>query len=223
MLKNSHTVRKRVGDIVPGVVIYLLHGLGGLGGLGGVGEIKYGLIVAARGAFTSWRPISPHRKNCKGTRHLWLSWYLYLYLYLPYRYLWFNSIERRQFVFLLVGRIVPSNNIYSILYEIKQHKRVYALVLKLPVVGTSGMLDDLIMTHVWKPCALGPLRPPSWFDSQPASRFFPPSDPFLWRHLEYWYPYVSVITSILFYIFPLLTSRISGRSPTFAENFYINS
>ena len=51
-LKNSHTVRKRVGGVVPGVVIYLLHGLGWVG-LGGVGEIKYGLIAAARGAFTS--------------------------------------------------------------------------------------------------------------------------------------------------------------------------
>ena len=58
-LKNSHTVWKRVGDVIPGVVIYLLHGSGG------VGEIKYGLTAAARGAFTSWRPISPHRRIVK--------------------------------------------------------------------------------------------------------------------------------------------------------------
>ena len=58
-LKNSHTVQKRVGDVVPGVVLYLLHGSGG------VGEIKYGLIAAASGTLTSWRPISPHRRIVK--------------------------------------------------------------------------------------------------------------------------------------------------------------
>ena len=39
---------KRVGDVVPGVVVYL-----SMHGLGWVGKIKYGLIAAARGAFTS--------------------------------------------------------------------------------------------------------------------------------------------------------------------------
>ena len=40
-LKNPHTISKRVGHEVPGVVAALCKGIGG------VGEVKYGLIAAA--------------------------------------------------------------------------------------------------------------------------------------------------------------------------------
>ena len=44
---------KRVGGVVPGVVVYLLFHCTFHAWAGWVSEIKYGLIAAARGAFTS--------------------------------------------------------------------------------------------------------------------------------------------------------------------------
>ena len=48
-VKEPTHLSKRVGHVVPGVVVYLsFHAW-----VGWVSEIKYGLIAAARGAFTS--------------------------------------------------------------------------------------------------------------------------------------------------------------------------
>ena len=48
-IKEPTHLSKRVGHVVPGVVVYLsFHAW-----VGWVSEIKYGLIAAARGAFTS--------------------------------------------------------------------------------------------------------------------------------------------------------------------------
>ena len=56
--KKSTHLSKRVGGVVPGVVVYLLFHCTFHAWAGWVSEIKYGLIAAARGAFTSWRSIS---------------------------------------------------------------------------------------------------------------------------------------------------------------------
>ena len=52
-LKEPTHLSKRVGGVVPGVVVYLLFHCTFHAWAGWVSEIKYGLIAAARGAFTS--------------------------------------------------------------------------------------------------------------------------------------------------------------------------
>ena len=52
-VKEPTHLSKRVGGIVPGVVVYLLFRCTFHAWAGWVSEIKYGLIAAARGAFTS--------------------------------------------------------------------------------------------------------------------------------------------------------------------------
>ena len=52
-VKEPTHLSKRVGGVVPGVVVYLLFHCTFHAWAGWVSEIKYGLIAAARGAFTS--------------------------------------------------------------------------------------------------------------------------------------------------------------------------
>lgn len=76
-LKEPTHCLKRVGQVVPGVVVYLslissVFHICHSRGLGGRVRSKYRLIAAASNAFTCYSPISPHKRsvNCHKTMAL---------------------------------------------------------------------------------------------------------------------------------------------------------